>query len=97
MKRFELTNKAKEDLKGIARYTQNHWGRKQRLRYLKQLDLAFIQLAKSPDMAADCNDIKSGYRYIPCGSHLIFYKSLNQNDIVIVRVLHKRMALEHWL
>lgn len=37
---FKLTNKAREDLIGIARYTEKTWGRDQRRAYLKQLDEA---------------------------------------------------------
>ena len=35
MKALELTKKAKEDLKSIARYTENRWGIEQRNLYIK--------------------------------------------------------------
>jgi len=42
---FELTNKAKSDLKIIAIYTQNTWGKRQRNIYLTKLDNSFYALA----------------------------------------------------
>jgi toxin ParE1/3/4 len=41
---FELTNKAKSDLKDIAIYTQNTWGNRQRNIYLTALDKSFYAL-----------------------------------------------------
>ncbi len=43
---FQLTTKAKEDLKNIARYTQENWGIKQRNIYLKQIDDVFHAISK---------------------------------------------------
>jgi toxin ParE1/3/4 len=34
MPTYRLTNKALEDLRSIARYTEENWGREQRNRYL---------------------------------------------------------------
>jgi plasmid stabilization system protein ParE len=45
---FTLTKKAKADLKEIARYTQDQWGRDQRDKYLAMLDGCFHQLAANP-------------------------------------------------
>lgn len=42
---FTLTNKAMADLRDIGRYTQKHWGRSQRDKYLTMLDACFKQLA----------------------------------------------------
>ena len=44
MATFTLTDKAKSDLKDIARFTQKRWGREQRNQYLKDLDACFFRL-----------------------------------------------------
>lgn len=67
---FTLTNKAKADLKEIARYTQVQWDREQRNKYLAMLDLCFQQLAANPFKGTDCSEIRSGYRKMSTGSHL---------------------------
>ena len=48
MRGFKVTEKALADLKEIARYTQNRWGRDQRIKYLAQLDSLFARLVNDP-------------------------------------------------
>ncbi|PSF08123.1 plasmid stabilization protein ParE [Marinobacter fuscus] len=91
MSTFELTNQARFDLKSIAIYTQKKWGKEQRTIYLRQFDDTFHLLATSPEIGNDCGYIKSGYRKFPVTSHLIFYRTINDSKIQIVRILHKRM------
>ncbi|PKG98359.1 type II toxin-antitoxin system RelE/ParE family toxin [Paraglaciecola sp. MB-3u-78] len=94
MRAFTLTNKAKADLKSIAVYTQRKWGKEQRKIYLRQFDDAFHMLSKTPVVGSKCDFIKEGYRKFPAASHLVFYHSVNQSEIEIVRLLHKRMDAE---
>ena len=94
MPSFTLTNMAKADLKEIARFTQNRWGREQRDLYLQMLDVSFHQLAVNPLKGKDCSDICIGYRKLPAGSHLIFYRQTPADTIEIVRVLHGHMDIE---
>ena len=51
MKPFQLTNKAKSDLKDIALFTFRRWGREQRNVYLKQFDESFWLPLKIPTSA----------------------------------------------
>ena len=94
MKAFELTNKAKEDLRKIATYTQNRWGRDQRNLYIKQLDDSFHLLSKNPLAGKECAHIKKGYRKFPQGSHIVFYKEGSKGKITIIRILHQSMDIE---
>lgn len=96
-RQFTLTGKAKADLKSIARYTQQKWGKEQRGIYLKQYDMAFHMLAENSEAGAACDYIKVGYRKIPSGSHIIFYRSTSNDGIEIVRILHKRMDVKKQL
>ena len=94
MKTFALTRSAKTDLRAIALFTEKTWGREQRNAYLKQLDDAFHLLAATPSVGKACDDIKTGYKKFPQGSHIIFYKSGNQTRIEIIRILHKHMDVD---
>jgi toxin ParE1/3/4 len=91
MKAFQLTTKAKSDLRQIAIFTERRWGREQRNIYLKQLDDAFHLLADTPLAGKECDYIKKGYRKFPQGSHVIFYKAGSISKIEIIRILHKHM------
>ena len=88
---FTLTTKAKADLKSIAIYTQRKWGKEQRKIYARQFDCAFHMLSETPAAGNMCNFIKRGYCKLPVNSHLVFYRCINDSEIEIVRILHKRM------
>jgi toxin ParE1/3/4 len=88
---FKLSVKAKSDLKTIAKFTHEKWGRDQRNIYLKQFDDSFHMLAGSPEIGKACDFIKKGYRKFPQGSHIIFYKDSISPEIEIIRILHKSM------
>jgi toxin ParE1/3/4 len=94
MKAFALTHKAKADLYAIALFTEKTWGREQRNLYIKQLDEAFHMLANAPSAGKTCDDIKSGYKKFPQGSHIIFYKVGKKTSIEIIRILHKHMDVD---
>lgn len=91
MSAFQLTAKAKADLKKIAIFTERRWGIPQRNVYLKQFDDTFYTLAENPMTGVGCDYIKEGYRKFPQGSHIIFYKIIKENQVLIVRILHKHM------
>ncbi len=94
MKPFALTQKAKADLRGIAIYTEQRWGKSQRNMYIKQLDDAFWLLAKNPEAGKSCDDIRAGYRKFPQGSHVIFYRNGTDCLVEIVRILHESMDVD---
>ncbi|MFH0783720.1 MAG: type II toxin-antitoxin system RelE/ParE family toxin [Pseudomonadota bacterium] len=94
MAKFSLTKRAMADLVDIGRYTEEHWGFEQRNKYLTMLDSCFHDLAEKPAEGRDCSDIRHGYRKINVGSHVVFYRQKQSDEIEIVRVLHGRMDLE---
>jgi toxin ParE1/3/4 len=93
-KMFHLTKKAYEDLKGIAIYTQETWGKSQRYLYLKMMDGAFNELSDKPTRGVKIDDIREGYYKYRIGKHLIFYRLVSKSDIEVVRILHQRMDVE---
>jgi toxin ParE1/3/4 len=58
---FRITPRAAKDLRGIARHTLKTWGRRQRDRYLRELDQGFRRLADHPELGRPRPDIKAGY------------------------------------
>lgn len=90
---FRLTERAKEDLRSIGRYTRETWGVEQRNHYLRKLDDAFHLLASAPERGRACDDIRPGYRKYRMGQHLIFYRQ-SSNALEIIRILHGRMDIE---
>ena len=88
---FKLSAKAKSDLKIIAKFTHEKWGRDQRNIYIKQFDDLFHILADSPEIGKSCDFIRNGYLKFPQGSHVVFYKAGTSSKIEIIRILHKSM------
>ena len=91
MKTFRIKAKAKDDLKGIAAFTQMRWGKQQRNKYLYQFNDTFQQLAVNPELGRKCDFIRSGYRKFPLLSHVIYYRIGENESVEIIRILHKRM------
>jgi len=91
MNKFVLSAKARSDLIKIAKYTQTTWGQAQRNDYLKVLDNSFQLLADEPKVGLRCDYISEGYSKYPQASHVIYYKHHKENQILIVRILHKSM------
>lgn len=94
MPKFTLKEKAKSDLKDIARFTQKRWGREQRNKYLALLDNSFYRLAENPAIGKDCSEIKEGYLKFPTGSHVIYYRHPDNASLEIVRILHESIDVE---
>jgi toxin ParE1/3/4 len=94
MSAFSVSRAARADLKNIAAYTQKVWGAEQRRTYLKGLDLAFHFLADNPLAGSPGDYIADGLRKHRFESHTIFYESVD-GAVLIVRVLHKSMDVEH--
>jgi toxin ParE1/3/4 len=97
MRSFLLTTAARKDVIEIGRFTTGAWGKRQRDKYLKQLDEAFKLLARQPEIGKDANDIKPGYRKYSQGSHIIFYRAGTDSKIVVIRILHNSMDVERHL
>lgn len=97
MESFILSQKARDDLLSIGRYTRKLWGSAQQIHYLTQLDRAFQELAEKPNLGRACDDIRAGYYKYGVGKHVIFYRHTEKSQIEIVRILHVRMDIEQHL
>jgi len=91
MSAFVLTQRAKADLKSIAKFTEKRWGREQRYLYIKQFDDTFHALSATREIGNNCDYIKETYQKFPQGSHIIFYRVTSPENIQIIRIIHKNM------
>ena len=94
MRSFDLTKSAQADLKAIARFTQERWGVRQRNAYLKEIDQVFRSLAKNPMLGRACDEVREGYRKLPHGSHVIYYKQHDAELVQVIRILHAAMDVD---
>lgn len=92
MKTYQVTHRAKDDLKNIGRYTLRQWGKSQRNIYLKQLEARFEWLAQNPLLGKHRADIQEGIYSFPQGEHVVFYLIGNES-IAIIGVPHKEMDI----
>lgn len=92
MAKYRITRRAADDLKNIARYTQQHWGKAQRNVYLKNLENRFNWLAESPRYGSHRADIAEGYYSFPEGQHIVFYLC-SPDGIDIIGIPHKDMDI----
>ena len=82
-----VSRAARDDIRSIARYTQETWGKAQRRRYLDGLNDKFEMLSAMPEMAAEKRDFSPPVRIHRYEKHLIIYIRTDRG-ILIVRVLH---------
>lgn len=97
MRPYLLTAAARKDLIDIGHFTNEEWGKRQRDKYLKQLDDAFKLLSRQPEVGRDAKDIKPGYKKFSQGSHIVFYRAGTESKIVVIRILHNSMDMEQHL
>jgi Plasmid stabilization system protein len=92
----KISRKAENDLRNIARYTQDTWDREQRREYLYGLNNMFKLLAENPLISRERREFSPAVRIHKYGHHLIVYLDC-QDHILIVRILHENMDIDEHL
>ncbi len=90
MNKLLLTPEAEKDLEKIYLYTLNSFGLLQAEKYQDDLYFSFQQILKHNYVGEQYLHSKVAYRKLHFNKHLIFYKIVD-NDCIIVRILHERM------
>ena len=90
MPRYDFTKRALADLRDIARYTSEAWGRRQARLYREELELGVRRLALSPGMGRVCADVAPSVRSFPIARHVAFYVE-GEGGITVLRLLHPSM------
>jgi len=91
-----LSPRAQADIDDIWEYTVQRWGERQAETYTSLIKEGVDAIADNPGVGRPCDDVRPGYRRYPVGSHVLFYR-VRAADIVVVRILHKRMDVERHL
>jgi toxin ParE1/3/4 len=92
MSLYRLTAAAHADLLEIGRFTQQKWGRRQRIQYLERLEATLTRLANNPEMGKRCDSIRAGYRTYPVGRQRLFYRPGPDGTVEVIRILHQAMS-----
>lgn len=93
MRRFRLTKTAQADVEGIGEFTQQRWDDRQAVRYLTGLDACFSRLADMPALGRPYRPLPS-YEWFRYVSHVVYFRRKDDGNIVIVRILGKKMNPE---
>ncbi|MEM9869276.1 MAG: type II toxin-antitoxin system RelE/ParE family toxin [Bacteroidota bacterium] len=95
MARYELTNKAVEDLTGIWEYTIEKWSEQQADRYYRSLLDSFQDIANNPELGKNYDGITKDLLGLKTSRHIIFYRKQIDQPIEITRILHEQMDLKN--
>lgn len=94
MAKYNLTNKAIEDLNGIWEYTVDKWSEKQADRYYSMLLKSCQDIADNPNLGKKYDEIRSDLFGLKAHRHIIFYRRIDHKSLEITRILHGRMDLK---
>ena len=90
---YILSPAARADLDSIWEYTAETWGLDQAERYIFDIRTACEALASGRKKGRSAEDIRTGYRKLAVGSHLLFFRVTGEGVIDVIRILHQRMDL----
>ena len=98
MPKVRYSNKAVEDLSSIWDYTFTQWSENQADEYYTMLISACNRLLY-PSVISNRSyeEISEGLLGVKAGHHLIFYNILENDDVMIIRILHEKMDIKQHL
>jgi len=94
MANYKFTNKAVEDLSNIWDYTFEVWSEKQADKYYHGIISDCQEIAENPNLGRNYEGISSQLLGKKVNRHIIFYRTLNENNVEITRILHESMDLK---
>lgn len=94
MAKYQLSNKAVDDLTQIWNYTFDRWSENQADKYYQMLLDNFIEITNNPDLGKDYSDVIENLFAFRVGRHIIFYRKIEDDKIEIIRILHEQMDLK---
>jgi toxin ParE1/3/4 len=93
MRKYKLSNVAKEDLIRIHHYGVKQFGMKQADRYFESFFVYFELIAKNPQSFEPVDFIKPGYWRCVCGVDSIFYK-MNGDVVEIMTIIGRQDLIQ---
>lgn len=97
MAKYELTNKAVEDLSGIWEYTLERWSEQQADKYFNLLLDSCQDIANNPELGKNYEGITKDLFGLKTNRHIVFYRKRINQPIEITRILHERIDLKNRL
>lgn len=90
MKRLDLTEIARTDLRSIRRYSLRTWGEERTTEYMGALRDTMKRLLAGTALSRPRDDLRLGLQMTTSGRHCIFFEA-GSSRILVIRVLHDRM------
>lgn len=91
---FSLTRKALQDIASIWEYTVFNWSERQAETYYQTLLEVCEMIGMQPSIGQRYPEIKDDIFGFKSGKHIVFYKVIENNHVLIVRILHERIDLK---
>jgi len=95
MVKISFRKKANDDLNNIWDYTYESWSETQADKYYATIKFTCLEIEKNPELGKAYSGISRNLLGIKSGKHIIFYASISENEIEIIRILHERMDLKN--
>ena len=95
MAKYQLTNKAVNDISEIWNYTADNWSEIQADTYYNLLLNTCQELADGKIMGKNYPEINSAISGYRAGQHILFYQTSSNKKNLIVRILHVNMDLKN--
>jgi toxin ParE1/3/4 len=96
--KFEISEKAFEDIENIWLYTIENWSVEQADRYYNLIFDEIEYITENPYSGRNIDYIRKNYRCSIVKSHLIFYRyKSSEKKVEIIRILHQSMDVEERL
>lgn len=89
-----LRQKAIDDLNNIWIYTSIKWSEIQADKYYATIKDSCIGIGENPEVVKKYDGVNQNLLGLKTGRHIIFYQSLSDDRIEVVRILHERMDLK---
>lgn len=93
MTRYILSPRAQDDLNSIWDFTEQTWSADQAERYIHDIHLACENIASGRKQGRSAEDVRAGYRKLGVGAHFLFYRTMPDGAIDIIRILHQSMDI----
>ncbi len=94
MAKVVLRQEAIDDLSEIWEYTSQIWSENQAEKYYQSIKFACNEIGINPLIGSKYSAINSNLFGLKTGKHIIFYQTISNDEIEIIRILHERMDLK---
>ena len=95
MAKYNLTNKAIEDLAKIWNYTFEQWSEQQADNYYEVLISNCEEIANNSKLGKNYDGVTPNLLGLRINRHIIFYRKIEESEVEITRILHERMDLKN--